>query len=789
MFKNKRWRLFVSCCLFQVAILSAFGFDAFSQEKPESEYDLRFSKLADKWDEGIPLGNAMIGSLVWQKDGVLRMSLDHVGLWDLRSKPNIKTFAQYNFKWVEQQVLKRDYKPVQDRYVPYGKVPYPTKIPGGALEFDSLSSQTVSGVRLFLNNALCEVNWQNGTRLQAFVHASENIGWFRFENAPENVTPKLVPPDYSGQKNEKVSSGQHANAALKSLGYEQGTVIQNENAIVYHQDGSNGFYYEIAVAWQRNGNNLEGVWTIHPANNNNNDNDNDNNNDNTNENNSTTAASEHVKKSLQSSFAQSFESHGQWWKNYWAKSSVTIPDAVLAKQYYNEMYKFGSAARSYAPPISLQAVWTADNGSLPPWAGDYHHDLNTQLSYWGCYAGNRLEEGLGYLNWLWDIIPESQKFTREYFGADGLNVGGVTTIQGEPMGGWIQYSMSPTTSAWLAQHFYLHWQYSRDKEFLEKRAYPYLRDVAVFLDQISVRGKQNKRKLPISSSPEIYNNSLKAWFLTTTNYDLALIRFVYTAAEDCARELGRNDEADRWSMILSEWTDFDLDKEGALTFAKDFPYNESHRHFSNQMAIHPLNLIDRSNGETDRKIIDATIRKLESCGTDWWCGYSYAWLGNIKARNFDGDGAAKALKIFAEHFCLPNTFHANGDQTKQGYSKYTYRPFTLEGNFAFAAGIHEMLIQSHTGIIQIFPAIPNAWQDVSFQQLRTVGAFLVSAERKDGKTRRIKIQSLAGERCVIQPNFNGAFQLSDKSVNIKEIKSGQFEINLQKGQEVILEQK
>ena len=86
----------------------------------------------------------------------------------------------------------------------------------------------------------------------------------------------------------------------------------------------------------------------------------------------------------------------------------------------------------------------------------------------------------------------------------------------------------------------------------------------------------------------------------------------------------------------------------------------------------------------------------------------------MKARAFDGDGAARELRTFAECFCLRNTFHANGDQTKTGKSRFTYRPFTLEGNFAFAAGIQEMLLQSHTGIIRVFPAIPSDWSNVSF---------------------------------------------------------------------------
>ena len=98
------------------------------------------------------------------------------------------------------------------------------------------------------------------------------------------------------------------------------------------------------------------------------------------------------------------------------------------------MYKFGSASRSYSSPISLQAVWTADNGLLPPWKGDYHHDLNTQLSYWPAYTGNHLDEGLGYINTLWNQRDTYKEYTRTYFGTEGMNVPGVCTLDGKPLG-------------------------------------------------------------------------------------------------------------------------------------------------------------------------------------------------------------------------------------------------------------------------------------------------------------------------------------------------------------------
>jgi len=192
-------------------------------------------------------------------------------------------------------------------------------------------------------------------------------------------------------------------------------------------------------------------------------------------------------------------------------------------------------------------------------------------------------------------------------------------------------------------------------------------------------------------------------------------------------------------------------------FAPGIKYEESHRHFSHLMAFHPLGLTDYSNGEHDKKIIDSTLKNLTSVGPDWWCGYSYSWLGNLYARALLGDEAAGALRTFAECFCLPNSFHVNGDQTKSGKSKFTYRPFTLEGNFAFAAGLQEMLIQSHTGVVNLFPAVPGHWKDVSFKSLRTEGAFLVSAVMKEGIVSEVVIYSEQGGEIKIRNSFGGGF--------------------------------
>ena len=749
------------------ALLTSFSSCQKSQvlSVQESPYDLKFPELAQTWDEGMPLGNATVGSLVWCKDSSLRISMDRIDLWDQRPIDSISG-DNNRFSWVYDQVMKGDYYPVQKKFDhPYDNLPAPSKIPGAGIEFNLAALGKPEQVQLYLNNAVCEVTWKDGVRLQTFVHATEPIGWIRIDNAGDKFIPELVPPIYA-QEGTITDLGPVAGLDLRRLGYEQGTVTKEGQVITYHQKGWGDFYYDVAIEWEKDGETWIGAWSVSSSA-------------------SEDKAIQEVNEAFDRGLVADYDTHMEYWSTYWNQSSIQIPDEVLAKQYANEMYKFGSAAREDSYPIPLQSVWTADNGKLPPWKGDYHHDLNTQLSYWPCYTGNHLTEGLGYLNTLWDQRDVNRSYTKRYFEKEGLNVPGVCTLDGVEMGGWIQYSMSPTISAWLAQHFFLHYQYSGDKTFLKERGYPYVKEVAVFLEDFSDVDEDGVRTFPLSSSPEIFDNSINAWFKTMTNYDLALTLNAFKMASIMARDLNLTDEAEHWDAVGAQLGDFDLDEDGGLTFAKGFSYNQSHRHFSNAMAIHPLGVIDWSNGAEDQRIIKATLAKFDSIGPAYWTGYTYSWLGNMKARAMDGEGAAQALRTFAECFCLRNTFHANGDQTKTGKSLFTYRPFTLEGNFAFASGVQEMLIQSHTGIVRLFPAIPSDWKDVSFDKLRTYGAYLVSAEMKDGLVSTVTVNAdQDGVLRLANPFENiDALEFSGDKQNLKTI-DNILEVKMKKGETI-----
>ena len=747
-------------------ILNLYFCSAQTNRNTQKKHNLSFSELSQTWDEAIPLGNGMLGNLLWQKNGKLRFSLDRADLWDLRPMVNID-FDKWKFKDVYRYWANNKYQKVQKAFDdPYDKLPAPSKIPAGAIEFDIKPLGKVKSVTLDIETASCRVVWENGTVLTTFIHAEKPIGWYRFEKLDEEIEVKLIPPDYNKKGNRQSVNQSYGD--LDQLGYEQGLISIEQNTIKYKQKAWGGLSYQVSTKWLNSYNKLEGCWSISSENKNWK---------------KTPSAKNIVKYEFGAGFDLSFNSHKAWWKNYWKRSVVEIPDTLLEKQYYLEMYKFGAAARNNTPPISLQAVWTADNGKLPPWKGDFHHDLNTQLSYWPSYTGNYLDLEEGFLNWLWKYRPEFKGYTKAYFGTGGMNVPGVTTLEGKPMGGWIQYSMGQTVGAWLAHHFYLHWRYSMDRDFLKERAYPWIKDVAVFLDEISVKNKAGKRKLLISSSPETNDNSRDAWFAETTNFDLSLIRWTYEKAAELAAELNLQDDAKKWTQILSEWPELAVDSKTGLMLAPNCLYTQSHRHFSHLMAFHPLGIVDFSNGQADKEIITNTLKNLEDKGSDYWVGYSFSWAANLYARAFEGDKAAEKLRVFAKCFCLKNSFHVNGDQCKVGHSKFTYRPFTLEGNFAFASAIQEMLLQSHTGIVKIFPAIPKNWKNVRFENLRAQGAFLVSATMQNGQVSYVKIVSEKGGKLILSNPFGDKEIKSAKNFNKQD---GQIVIHFKEGETVVL---
>lgn len=731
MFTSKSVKTYLS------SIFAGVIFVSLGQGQPKSEHGLHYKTPAMVWDEALPLGNGLLGALVWGDSRPLRISLDRTDLWDLRPVPEFHG-RDYSYRTMQQWVKERRIDDLHHLYDdPYGN-PGPTKIPAGRIELTLCEDTVFESASLDIAGATATVEFEDNCKAEVFVHASEPFGMIRISST-RAVNIKLLAPPFAGKITDEAGPGKISAGDLASLRYQAPVESGGDNWTCYLQEGWGGFKFAVAVCWQKSQNTWIGAWSIATSNE---------------SEEPLKAARSNCEKALRAGFSSPLSTHHKWWDSYWDKSSIRIPNKIIERQWYLEMYKFGAAARQNTLPISLQGPWTADDMKIPPWKGDYHHDLNTELCYWPAYSGNHLDGALGYVNWLWETRDNARAWTKRFFDLPGLNVPMTADLNQEQIGGWHQYTHSATTAAWLAHHFYLQWRYSMDRDFLINKAYPWLRETSIFLEAITEKGPDGKRTLPLSSSPEINDNRLEAWFPTITNYDLALIRWVFEKTAELADETGNYEEARRWRDVLAEMPDLAIDpKSKKLLVAKDYPLPFSHRHFSHLMAIHPLGLIRWENGPQDQAIIKASMADLEKSGTSQWCGYSFSWLANMAARARDGEKAAKALEIFSTAFCLRNSFHCNGDQSGKGYSNFRYRPFTLEGNFAAAAGLQEMLLQSYSGTIRLFPAVPAGWKDISFKTLRAEGAFLVSAERREGLTDSTTIISEKGGVCRLENPF------------------------------------
>lgn len=673
--------------------------------QPASDpWTLRLAAPVSTWDEAVPLGNGLTGGLLWGDGRVIRLSLDRGDLWDNRTPD---TYREAGWTYANMQALvkaKNQAELVRLFDDPFEHVKYPTKLPGARLELTLDEGRTLREFSLDLRRAVGRATFDTGA-LDVVFSANAPVTVMRLRGS--RAAAKLVAP-----------------AGLAELGYSPAQQGEGAGEAWLSQDAALGFRYAVAVVWQARGADTEFALAIETG---------------RTDADVRAAAMTRARAALARGYDALVTPHVEWWRQFWARSSVTVPDAAIQQHYNLVRYFYGAASRRGAPPMPLQGVWTADAGKLPPWKGDFHFDLNVQLTYWPYLAAGHFDEGASLLDFLWNLVPRHRAFATSFYGTGGIVLPGVMGLDGQPLAGWGQYSLSPVQGAWMAQAFEQHWRYTGDRTFLAERAYPYTSMIAEGILGLMKPDAAGHLALPLSSSPEIHDNSLKAWLTPMSNYDLALTRWLLGALGSMARELNRPTDAKRWDETLARMAPLAVDDVQVLRVSPDESLTASHRHFSHLMAIHPLGTLNVEGPARGRDVVNASLDHLASLGTKQWVGYSFSWAACLEARAARGERALAYLSTFVKAFILRNGFHVNGDQTKSGLSNFTYRPFTLEGNFAAMQAVHEMLLQSWGGTVRVFPAMPAGWADAIFERLRAEGGYEVTATRSGGETTNVVI--------------------------------------------------
>ena len=570
---------------------------------PGPEINLKLAAPIKTWDEAIPLGNGTMGVLLWGEGSTLRRSLDR---GDLRDERPSKRFTEVRgrFNWAAMQRMVAENKMSELNDVFDSNYDYngpPTKLPAGRVEITLDPAQV--GESFDLNLAPAEGIAQfkgKGGEARLFVDAASvtnPVAVMRLAGPPlKDVL--LKPPE-----------------SVKKLGYPAPRTGEREGLRWFEQEAADGFAYAICVGWKRVGDaTLLAVTVATRA-----------------EGKSPQAvAQRRVEAALADSYATRITQHVKWWSDFWSHSRITFPESHLLQHYYLVRYFYGAASRRGAPPMPLQGVWSADAGSLPPRKGEYHNDLNTQMTYIADRTSGDFDEGLCFLDYLWDRLPTFRQFAENFYGTPGTAVPGVMSLAGQPLGGWGQYSLSPTMGAWSAHLFYLHWHHTGDDAFLRARAYPFCREIGECLRALLKPDPNGVLVLSLSSSPEIFDNSRRAFLKPNSNYDLASLKMLFLALAEMAAATGDQPASTDWAATAKQLGEFHVRGTGVapvshlnpsekksesgatpdplcLLLDESTPLPGSHRHLSNLMPLHPFNLITTDGGERDRQIIAVSL--------------------------------------------------------------------------------------------------------------------------------------------------------------------------------------
>lgn len=423
-------------------------------------------------------------------------------------------------------------------------------------------------------------------------------------------------------------------------------------------------------------------------------------------------------------------------------------DSGLCALYFNfGRYLMISASRPGTQAINLQGIW--NDQFAPPWECNYTININIQMSYWPAEVCNLSECHEPMFDLLDKMLPDGKKTAREMYGCNGFVAHHCTNIWGDTAVEGIQFPSPiwPMGAAWMSLHLWEHYQFGLDKEFLKKRAYPIMKEAAVFLMDYMVPDPDGYYVTGPSISPEnryILPDGTVGFLCMGPEMDNQITRELFRAVIRAAQIL-ETDEA--FAAALAER----LDKirkprighyGGIVEWSHDWEEREpGHRHMSHMFALHPGSQISPQKTPELAKACEATIEHRLAhggAGTGWSC----AWLVSLYARLCNGEKAEQFYYHLLRSSTLNNMIDVCG------------RFVNLDGNFGGTAAVAEMLLQSHLGELHILPALPPSWKEGSVEGLRARGGYTVSISWENGAAQRITIAADQDGICRLRASGN-----------------------------------